>query len=131
MKPGLLWERGQSRGACQGQPHVEGDLLAGLSQACGFKRCCFRWQVGDTRKETGWCGGTKSFLDLDVPAKPPRENLEVRIHVTTDTTPLSPNHGQVPWPQTDLSLCRYLQSPTEPLPCLPIHLSSLSVDMPT
>lgn len=37
--------------------------------------------------------GTKSFLDLDVSAKPPREDLEVRthaVHVTTDTTPLVP-----------------------------------------
>lgn len=42
-------------------------------------------------------GGTKSFIDIS--AKPPRENLEIRthaVHVTTDTAPLA----LIPWPGT-------------------------------
>lgn len=78
--------------------------------------------------------GTKSFLDLDVSAKPPREDLEVRthaVHVTTDTTPLVP----IPRPGTvapnRLIPVQVPAVPTEPLPLLPIHLSSLPADMPT
>lgn len=71
-------------------------------------------------------GGTKSFIDIS--AKPPREDLEMRthaVHVTTDTAPLA----LIPWPDTmapnrliPVQLCAVTM---EPLPSLSIHPSTI------
>lgn len=111
MKPGLchLVGTGQAEEHVRGQLHVEGDLLAGLSQACGFRRCCFRWQ-GRRQGSVG----TKSFLDLDVLGKPSREDLEVRthaVHVTTGPHTTARYHGPKQTPPC-AGTCSHPRSPS-------------------
>lgn len=55
MKPGFCSPVGNrsTRGTCPGQLHVEGNLLAGPSQACGSENSSFRGQNGAQGRRQG------------------------------------------------------------------------------